>query len=322
MPVNIQEKFKDMLVKENVVLSGYSTLKIGGVAKYFIEVETGEDLQKAVKTARRSNIPYVILGGGTNTLFCTDIYEGIVIRNKTSKIKLIGFRGSYSKNTSNIKDVYLEVESGVLINRLVRYTLDEELGGLENFFHQPGTVGGAMYMNAHNMWKSDFFGDHVYEATILGSDGEVKKVNQKYFDFGYDKSIIQNTKDIVLSVIVNLEKGQKETLWERAQEVAEYRKRTQPQGVQSMGCTFRNISKEEAFRIHTPEYTTSAGYLIEQAGLKGKKIGGVRISDKHANFIVNESSGTTKDMLQLIALVKAKVKEKFNVELQEEVLLV
>ena len=172
------------------------------------------------------------------------------------------------------------------------------------------------------MGKSDFFGSHIYKADILTKNGKVRMVDNSYFHFNYDQSIIQKTKDIVLSVTLRLTHSNKDLLWKKAMEAAEYRKKTQPQGVYSMGCTFRNIAKEEAFRLNTPSYTCSAGYLIEQVGLKGHIIGHAAISDKHANFILNQSRAASSDVLQLIALAKEKVKKRFGVDLKEEIVII
>ncbi|MBI2611422.1 UDP-N-acetylmuramate dehydrogenase [Candidatus Gottesmanbacteria bacterium] len=309
-------------LKENISLSSYTTIQLGGRAKYFIEVEGVAELKDTLLKSIRSQIPYFILGGGTNTLIKDERFAGLVIRNKSGNIKIVGFRGSFRDNKSNIKDIYLEVDSGVLVNRLVRFCLEESFAGLENFFHQPGTVGGAVYINAHNIGQNDYFGSHIFEAKLITKEGKEKKVDRSYFKFGYDSSTIQKTKDIVLSVSLKLQKGEKNSLWQKASLVAEYRKSSQPQGVRSLGCTFRNITKEEAFRLHTPSYTQSSGYLIESAGLKGYQIGKSRFSTKHANFIEHLGGGHASDVLQLIALAKEKIKSKFGVDLKEEIVII
>lgn len=308
-------------VKKDISLADFSTLKVGGHTRYFYEALKTEDIINAVKTARQLSLPVFLLGGGTNLLISDREFKGLVIRNRTDKIKLIGFKGTRNKSASTVTDVYLEVDTGIYINRLVRYCLDEGLEGLENFLGQPGSIGGAIYINAHNMKKNDFFGDHIYQATILGNKSEIYIRPSSYFQFNYDKSIVQKSEEIILSVVLKLKKGIKETLWDKAKEVLEYRRKTQPQGVLSSGCTFKNISESDARRLATPNFTKSAGYLIERVGLKGKRIGDAQVSSVHANFIINLGRAKSSDVLELITLIKNRVKAQFNIILQEEVVL-
>lgn len=297
-------------VKLDEPLSLHTSIKLGGPAKWYFEAQNKEDLIGAVKTAINLKIPYFVLGGGTNVLFHDDGFDGLIIRNKSQNISLQGFKGKIEKGQMNLNEIILEAESGTTINQLVRYTIEEGLEGLEYFLGQPGTVGGAVYNNAH--WQQFLIGDKIITAEIIDKDGLVSEVNRSYFKFGYDQSILHRTKETVLSVKFKLKKGDKEVLWQRANETLEYRKATQP-SFPSLGCTFQNISNNR---------TGSAGYLIDQAGLKGKIIGGAQISEKHANFILNIGTATSSDVLSLVNLIKSKVVEKFGVELKEEIVVV
>ena len=174
-------------------------------------------------------------------------------------------------------------------------------------------------MNSHNMNKKDFFGDHVYQAEITDSHGQRLIKDNIYFKFGYDNSKIQKTHDVVLAVTLKLKKGDKNILWQRANEALYHRQKSQPSGAHSAGCIFRNITESEARRISTPQFTKSAGFLLERAGLKGKSVGGAQISQVHANFIINTGGATASDVLELIALAKNKVYERFKVALIEEI---
>lgn len=308
---------------QNELLSNHTNFRVGGPADYFVEVKTQEDLLEAVEKAKKLGIPYFILGGGTNIVIGDKGYRGMVIKNKMDQIQIAGYKSSLQKPFEvGIKDVYVKSDSGVLLNRLVRYTLEQELSGIENFLGQPGTIGGAMYINAHNMDQKDFFGDHVAEATILTVKGELETVPQSYFKFGYDESSVQKNGAVVLSVIVKLIKGEKEAIWEKANAAQARRHATQPKGYPTAGCTFRNFDASDAFRIGTPNHTQSAGFLVDSCGLKGKRIGNAMFSNEHANFILNMGGATADDIRKLIRLAKKEVKAKFGVELKEEIVLV
>lgn len=324
------EKLMKKLGGQKVFLSEplwkYSSFRIGGPADMFYRAKTEGELVMAVLACRALDIPVFVMGGGTNLLISDRGFRGLVIKNDTAGIKLLGIKGKKTAGNDSeegpVQTVYLSAESGVPVNRLVRFSLDQGFGGLEYFLGQPGTVGGAVYINAHNMGKGVFFGDKLVEAKILKSDGKIATVPASYFNFGYDQSLIQTSKETVLSVVIKLIRGDRDRLWHKAQEVLEYRHKTQPTGVYSAGCTFRNIKKSEAMRLATPNYTTSAGYLLDTLGLKGKKEGEAMFSDHHANFIVHRGKANAADVLKLINLAKDKVKEKFNINLHEEIILV
>ncbi|MBI2617054.1 UDP-N-acetylmuramate dehydrogenase [Candidatus Gottesmanbacteria bacterium] len=310
---------------ENIPLEKFSSMRIGGVGDLFFKAGSLNDLVRSFSLVRKLKIPYFLLGGGTNTLFSDQGFRGLVIRNETQGIRLAGIRSGVVKNIPggpSKRKIFLEVESGVFLNRLVRFTLDQGFAGLEAFLGQPGTVGGAIYINAHNAKKNMFFGDSIFSAKLLTKQGEIVNVDRKYFRFGYDESSIQKSGDIVLSVVIGLDGGDRKELWKQAQEALEYRMGTQPTGVYSLGCTFRNISKSEAIRLSTAEFTCSAGYLLERVGLKGMKKGKASFSPLHANFIVHSGEAKGSDVLELIHLAKRKVMEKFGIVLQEEIVVV
>lgn len=314
----MEEKFTKI---KNEPLARYTTLKIGGPADFFYEAKTAEDLSEAIRSARKSRTSVFILGGGTNILIGDRGIRGLVIKNSTSRNALIGAKGKVEGGEQK-GTVFVEADSGVSMNKLVRFTIEEGLCGLETQLGLPGTVGGAMYMNSKWTKPESYVGDCVYQATIVTPQGETKIVPRSYFQFGYDKSILQQTPDIVLRVVFSLKRKPKEDLWRVANNVMEYRKDTQPQGVKSPGCTFRNITKSEAMSIPTPNYTTSAGFLLDHAGLKGVRIGDAQISPVHANFIINLGKATARDVVELIEKARLKVKQQFGVVLQEEIVRV
>ncbi len=318
------EQFKKILgerAKENELLARYTTLKIGGPADLFYEAKTIEELADSINAARKLNVPVFILGGGTNILIGDKGIRGLVIKNSTDRIAIAGAKGKFQSG-ENKGTVFVEADSGVIMNKLVRFSIEEGLSGLEMQLGLPGTVGGAMYMNSKWTKPEGYVGDCVYQATILTPQGEVKIVPRSYFQFGYDKSILQESADIVLRVIFSLKCAPKEKLWEIANSVMSYRRETQPQGVFSPGCTFRNITKSDALAIPTPNNTTSAGFLIDHAGLKGKRVGDAQISQIHANFITNLGKASAADVVKLIETARSEVERQFNVKLREEIVRV
>lgn len=308
-------------LKTNELLGRYTTFKVGGPADFFYEAKTKEEFVLAIQTARSLNIPIFLLGGGTNILIGDRGVRGFVIKNSTQGIAIRGVRGSMESGSSK-KTVYVEADSGVPMNKLVRFTIEEGLSGLEMQLGLPGTVGGAVFMNSKWTKPEGYVGDSVYQAHILTPRGEVKTVSREYFNFSYDFSSIQKSKDIVISVTFALIQDTKERLWEVANASIEYRRETQPQGVFSAGCTFKNISKATSMMASTPNLTTSAGFLVDAAGLKGDRVGDAQISTVHANFIINLRNATALDVVTLIEKAKEAVKQKFGVTLEEELIRV
>lgn len=308
-------------VKENEPLARYTTLKVGGPADVFFEAKTHDELIQVAQFARKNSIPLFVLGGGSNIIIGDKGIRGLVVKNSTRSIVIRGMKGQLNKGESSGL-VFVEADSGVIINSLVRFTIEEGLKGLEMQLGLPGTVGGAIYMNSKWTQPTAYVGDCVYQATIVNAKGEVLVVPQSYFKFAYDTSIVQRTHDIVASVVFMLKQSSKEALWEVANSSMTYRRQTQPQGVFSPGCTFRNISHAEAISASTPNLTTSAGFLVDRAGLKGKTIGEAQISPIHANFIINKGHATSSDIVELIEQARQEVKSKFGITLKEEIVKV
>jgi UDP-N-acetylenolpyruvoylglucosamine reductase len=317
----LQEIFGHSL-KENEPLAQYTTLKVGGPAEYFLTSPTSGELAQAIIFARKIGMKYFVLGGGSNILIADSGIQGLVIRNTSKKISIRGAHGVHSNGEVTKGEVFVEADCGVPMNQLVRFTVEEGLGGLEAHLGLPGSVGGAVYMNSKWMHPESYVGDCLFQATILTPAGEVVTVPHSYFRFGYDYSILHESGDILLSAVFVLKPTQKDILWDIANKSIEYRRKSQPQGVKTAGCTFRNISKADAISFSTPDLTTSAGFLIDHAGLKGIKIGGAQISDMHANFIVNTGNAKANDVLELIQKAKSEVKRVFGVSLTEEIVIV
>ncbi len=306
----LEEKLGKGRVRENVNLFVYVTLRTKVKARYFFEARTRDDLIKAKKLEKELGVHVYFVGGGSNVVFLKD-FEGLLVKNFYMKKELI----KEDKNS-----VELLVSSGYPITKLVTETKDAGYEGLEYQLGLPGTVGGAIYMNSKWTRPLSYFGDTLVFATVVDADGNVKKVERESFQFAYDTSILQKTKEIVLEAAFRLKKTDPEIVKKRSQESLEYRKATQPFGVSSSGCFFQNISEGEQERLQL--FTTSAGYLIDQAGLKGTQVGNFIVSDKHANFILNKGDGQPEDLVKLLQIIQDTVKKKFELELKREVILV
>ena len=313
----LKELFGDRM-RTDVFLAPYTTYKIGGPSDLFYEARTKEELIRVIIEAQKLHIPYIVLGGGTNILVSDTGVRGLVVRNMASGIAIKGMKGKV-QGTQNASIIYLEADAGVPFNRLVRFTLDEGLRGLEMHLGLPGSVGGAVAMNSKWTHLQGFVGDVVYQAEILTPEGDVRTVDAQYFKFSYGKSILPKSKDILLSVVFALKRDSKEAVWKIANESISYRRETQPQGVSTAGCVFKNISKAEALVANTPNGTMSAGFLLDKSGCKDMHVGDAFVSPVHANFVVNKGKATSSDMIQLIARMKQKVKETFGVTLKEEI---
>ena len=307
-------------LKLNEPLGKHTYFKIGGPADLFFEAKTIEDLTSAVQSAILYKVPYLVIGGGSNILVTDDGFRGLVIKNRTTGIQLKGFAGGVEKGKLDLKEAIVQADSGVPANLLIRYTLDQGLAGLEDMLGLPGSVGGAVYNNSHHQDK--LWGDHIIEVEAIDQEGKIKKYTQKYLQFDYDYSIFHKTKEIILSASFQLKRGDKDALWEIANAAVKRRASTQPLGVPSSGCMFKNIPLADAMRIGTPDTIQSVGYLLDKAGLKGLSVGGASVSQVHANFIVNDGTATSQDVLDLSAKIKTVIKDKYGINLEEEVIII
>lgn len=276
-------------IKENESLKIHTTYKIGGVAKYFITPKDLNELISLIKYLRENNIKYMILGNGSNTIFSSKTYDGAIINLS-------------NLNKMEIKDNKIYVESGYQLIKLSIDAMNNNLSGLEFASGIPANVGGAVYMNA-GAYKSDM-SNLIEEVTFLDENLELKTLKNNELDFSYRHSLFQEKNYIIISTVLNLEKGNKEEIKELMDNRKQRRIDSQPLDYPSAGSVFRNPSAE-----------VFAGKLIEDLGLKGYMIGGAKISEKHANFIINYDNATGEDIKKLIEFIKEKVKEKYNIDL-------
>lgn len=280
-------------LKENELMARHTTFRIGGPADFFYEAKTERELIKAIKLARQLKIPYFILGGGSNILV-GDRVRGLVIKLANCKLRIL----------SGETKIY--AEAGVPLAKVVQFAANRSLSGLEFAAGIPGTVGGAISGNAGV--KDEWIGQKVLEVRVLDTKGRIKTLRGKDCRFGYRQSRFPKTGEIILGAAFQVEKGNKTAVQKKIKDY--FQKRQNQPAEPSAGSIFQNPKGD------------FAGRLIEKAGLKGYQIGGAKISEKHANFIVNTGDASARDVLALMKLAKQKVWEKFKVGLKGEIVLV
>lgn len=296
-------------VRENVDLFPYLSMRLHTKAQYFFEAKTREDLLGAIRAAFILKLPLIMVGGGSNMVFHVSVIQGLVVKNSYSAMGV---------EFENTEEIDLMVGSGMNMALLIQQLEEKGYSGLEYQKGLPGTVGGGVYMNSKWTLPVSYVGDCVVSAELADAQGIVKNVNRDYFEFAYDYSKLQDTHEYVISVVFRLKKLESGLVTERALNAQTYRHKTQPFGKPTCGCFFRNVSEEIQKKYALP--TKSAGYLIDKAGLKGMNVGSFRVSDIHANFIMNTGGDARpEDLKTLSDLIKSKVKEKFGIELKEEV---
>ncbi len=319
-------------IKENIFLAEHTTFKIGGRANYFFESKTKQDLIKAVLSAKKLNLPFFILGGGSNILVADKGYKGLVIRTQNSKFRTshsIAFGELRDKQNYNLKLKTIEAESGIELKELVKMSLDKSLSGLEWAIGIPGTVGGAVRGNAGAFGRA--IADIIKTVEVLDvKDLKFKNYKLRDCQFGYRESIFKrNPNLIIFSVVFQMKIGEKKDIQQKIKEYLNYRKANHPLEFFSAGSVFVNpklqitnyglFKKFPEIEKFKKNKQIPASWLIEKCGLKGEIIGKAQISAKHCNFIINFGNAKAKDILGLINLIKKKVKEKFDIEMQEEI---
>ena len=276
-------------------MSHFTSIRVGGPADSLFFPKNVDELRKVVRCARKKNIPYLILGKGTN----------LVVRDK-------GIRGWVISLTQGMKKVHMErevieAEAGLPLQRLVQISIQKELVGLEPFFGIPGTVGGGLAMNA-GAWGAELK-DVVLSITLMNEDGESIERPRSRLKFSYRRLALPPSW-IILKGRFQLKKGKKEEILERVKSYLEMKKRTQPLDYPSAGSVFKNPIEG------------SAGEWIEEAGLKGFRMGQAMVSDRHANFIINLGKATAEEVISLMEWVERKIYEEKGISLEREVRVV
>jgi len=289
----------DLKMTANEPLAKHCTFGIGGPARRFIFAENEKEIIDALQVAKASNEPVFILGGGSNVLFSDKGFSGAIIC----------LRNDFIRAENNNEKTKLVVGAGVSLSKLINYCLDNSLVGMEWAAGIPGTIGGALHGNAGAF--GDAIGNYVVDVKALNisSRGILPMVfSRKDCVFDYRDSIFKHNKNlIIISAILQFAAGARQDIENRTREYLQKKAVSQPLDKPSAGSIF----------VNPPGYF--AAKLIEDCGLKGKIIGGAQISSKHANFIVNLGNAKSDDVLALINLAKQSVKEKFNINLREEI---
>ncbi|PIR59111.1 MAG: UDP-N-acetylenolpyruvoylglucosamine reductase [Candidatus Pacebacteria bacterium CG10_big_fil_rev_8_21_14_0_10_56_10] len=328
-----------------VPLAPMTYFKIGGPAEAFAKINQPDRLPTLSAYCAQQQIPLTVLGGASNVIVADQGVRGLIIRLTNDEVSLsdsptgstltapspkagqpTGPAPSPATDaepspTTRQPSKQLTAGAGARTALLVKAAIDAGLTGLEQFLGVPGTVGGAIYNNAH--YLQNLIGRHIRRVQVVTTDHRLSWLWHDDCRFGYDSSRFQTSREIIVRAEFELAMGNRQRSEQLIAAATRYRAQTQPLGEPSSGCIFQNVKLTPQLAAEFPQFTSQgfvpSGYLIDQAGLKGTTVGGVTVSPKHAAFFINSGGGTARDAKQLVALVKAKVKTKFGVELQEEV---
>lgn len=299
-------------VEENISLSDFCTFKIGGPAKYLFIAQTNEDLVRAVVFSKKLKIPFILLSGGSNVLIADEGYKGLVIILRTNDIIF--------KDGNKVV-----VDSGVVLMDLVEATVEHGLTGLEWAAGIPGDVGGAVRGNAGAYGGE--IKDSLTGVEVMRGAKQFILPNEKC-GFSYRHSIFKENSDIIITAEFQLTPGNKEASKKKVSEILDQRNTKIPEGP-SAGCVFKNIpitsENMETFKnLRVPDLffergKVPTGYLIDELGLRGMTIGGAKISENHGNIIVNTGDATASDVLQIMSIMKMKVRDTYGIQLVEEI---
>jgi len=279
-------------VRQNVPLAPYTWFRLGGPAQYFAEPSTPEQLQAVVKRAKAEGLQARVLGGGSNLLIREAGVSGVVIRLAAPCFEQIAIDGTK-----------LTAGAGAKLGYAVTQSVTEGLGGLEALIGIPGTIGGALRMNSGS--RSGDIGQWTAKATVMDDAGEIMTRSREELVFGYRDSSLDEL--LILSAEFELEAEDPVELTKRMQKQWIVKKSKVPLGHQACGLIFKNPQG------------LSAGDLIEQAGLKGAKVGGAEVSDRHNNYIVVDDKATSDDVLRLIEHLRTRVQERLSIDLENEI---
>lgn len=286
------------IIEENRVLRDepmkkHTTFRVGGNADYFIKPVSNEEVKKVIELCNEFEMPYYILGNGSNLLVGDKGYRGVIVHIYKEM------------NTIRTEGDCIRAQAGALLSKIGNEALAAELTGFEFASGIPGTLGGAVVMNAGAYGGE--MKDILLDATVLTPEGEILVLSKDELEFGYRTSVIARKGYIVLEASIQLNKGEKEAIKERMDDLKLQRTTKQPLEYPSAGSTFK---RPEGY---------FAGKLIADTGLRGFRIGGAQVSEKHCGFVINKENATAADIVELMRQVAERVQEKFGVELEPEV---
>lgn len=284
---------KEEQVKKDEPMKSHTTFRVGGPAAYFVTPQTAEEVAKVIEACTQENVPYYIVGNGSNLLISDKGYEGVIIQIYKQM------------NQVEVEGTQIRAQAGALLSMIAKRALDAELTGFEFAAGIPGTLGGASVMNAGAYGGE--MKDVLQSVTVLTDEGEVKILVKEELELGYRTSVIAKKGYIVLEAVIELQKGEKEAIQTVMDELKEKRVTKQPLEYPSAGSTFK---RPEGY---------FAGKLIQDAGLRGFQVGGAQVSEKHCGFVINKDQATAADVMNLMNQVSDKVYEAFGVRLEPEV---
>jgi UDP-N-acetylmuramate dehydrogenase len=302
-------------IQENVPLAPMTSFRIGGPAKFYVEVKSVEELKEALSYAKEKNLDYYVLAGGTNLLISDSGFVGLIIRIKFNEIKVNA-------------DGLVEASAGTPLIKVVNFSAENGFTGIESLAGVPGTFGGAVRGNAGAFGTE--IGSHIFEVTALNVETlEIEKFKQASSDFSYRLSIFKKDKKlIVVSATLSLENAEVAQCKAKVMEIVMGRTKKGLQGAKSAGSYFMNpkIEDEKILKDFEQEKgvparngVVPAGWIIERAGLKGKTMGGAQVSENHTNYLINTGAGTAENVIMLVSYIKQQVRDQFGVQLVEEV---
>lgn len=297
----LRQAFGDRL-EAGVLLAPRTTFRVGGPAEWLLRVSQSTEITTALAIAREFDVPVSVIGGGSNLLVSDAGVRGLVLR-------------IHGGNTTLINEATARADAGVTINGLVRWMVNRGIAGLEEWAGTPGTVGGAIYGNAH--FRGRLISEVVLAVELMDLRGRITRVPASELEFRYDYSRLHRTREILISADFRVRPGDPAALRERARESLAFRKQTQPLGEASAGCIFQN--PDPATDAVPADVPCSAGALVDRAGLKDASEGAARVSPRHANFIVNDGGATANDIARLIERCRQTVSDRFGVQLKEEI---
>ena len=299
MDKEIIEKIQKIIPKEKIYINEdmkkHTSFKIGGPAECLIKIENKVQLKNIFEIVKDFNIPLTIIGNGSNILVSDKGIKGIVLKIEIKKLEI----------QENNEKVNVTVGSGEKLGIIAQKFLNQEVEGFEFASGIPGTIGGAIRMNAGAHGKE--MKDIVKTVTYMDRDGNIKKIENAEAEFKYRNSIFSHKDYVIIETELELQKGNKEEISEKMQEYANFRKEKQPLEYPSAGSTFKRGE----------DFITAK--LIDECGLKGYQIGGAQISEKHAGFIINKDNATAEDVMKLIEYTKEQIYNKFGKKIETEV---
>lgn len=297
MKKEIREKFCELLGKDKVLfeepMSSHTTFRIGGPAEVFLMPESYEQIRSALALCREEGLPYFVLGNGSNLLVSDSGYRGVIIQ--------------MDRNMGDIelKGTEIRACAGALLSSVAAAARKASLTGFEFAGGIPGTLGGAVVMNAGAYGGE--MKDVLREVTVMTKEGDIRVIPSDRLELGYRTSIIKKAGYLVLEAVISLEKGDPQAIQEKTKELASKRTEKQPLDYPSAGSTFK---RPEGY---------FAGKLIMDSGLRGFRVGGAQVSEKHCGFVINTGGATAKDVKELMDHVIRTVKENYNITLEPEV---